>query len=258
MALGKIAAGILLALFMNSAADAAPAQNKPAASGRNMARDARMLQYANNMHIAYVRSPSEDINNVIALGLENLARALREKTSVEPAGVVALGPQDIEQGMMPLFPFIYWPVTKSPNQLSEAHLAKVRDYIRTGGVILFDIRDPDPARDFSTTLTERVGDMGLGALAPSDGDSVLAAVFYRMQDLPGSRNGPIAINGGNGQVTTVIAGANNWAYAWAGVTAGRNSSAWREAIRSGINMVVYAMTGSFKADRPEDVLKPRR
>jgi hypothetical protein len=93
-------------------------------------------------------------------------------------------------------------------------------------------------------------------------DHVVTRSFYLMQEFPGRYSGgtlwieatEARINDG---VTPVLIGANDWAGAWAINDTGRPMFAvvpggerQRElAYRFGVNLVMYAMTGNYKADQ---------
>ena len=100
---------------------------------------------------------------------------------------------------------------------------------------------------------------------------MLTKAFYLLQDFPGRWDGgkvwvealppadpdagPAPARGGDG-VSPVIIGGNDWAAAWAVDAQGQpvvdvapGGGRQREmAIRFGINVVMYALTGNYKAD----------
>ena len=50
---------------------------------------------------------------------------------------------NIEQDEILFYPLLYWPITPAQPALSNAALAKVDAFMKTGGSILFDTRDQD-------------------------------------------------------------------------------------------------------------------
>ena len=40
-------------------------------------------------------------------------------------------------------PFLYWPITEAQAPPSDAAVAKINDFLRFGGMILFDTQDAD-------------------------------------------------------------------------------------------------------------------
>ena len=104
--------------------------------------------------------------------------------------------------------------------------------------------------------------LNLPALEPLTTANVLAHCFYIIPDFPGRFTGaPVLIatqaaRDADG-VTPVIVSQNDWAGAWARDAAGMpeqsplpGGEAQRMiADRFGINLVIYALTGSYKADQ---------
>ena len=91
---------------------------------------------------------------------------------------------------------------------------------------------------------------------------VMTKAFYLMQSFPGRWSGGqiwVERHGGatNDGVSSIIIGGNDWAAAWAIDTTGRPVAAvvpggerQREmAYRFGVNLVMYALTGNYKADQ---------
>ena len=93
-------------------------------------------------------------------------------------------------------------------------------------------------------------------------EHVLTKTFYLLQDFPGRVAGaPLWIEQpdarANDGVTSVLIGANDWAAAWALDAQGRamfaavpGGEGQRElAVRFGVNLVMYALTGNYKGDQ---------
>ena len=176
------------------------------------------------------------------------------------------------------YPLLYWPMDPREKNLSPASLSKIADYMRLGGTILFDTRDltlgavrgdNNPGQQ---TLRRLTAGLDLPRLEPVPADHVLTKSFYILRDYPGRWDGgqlwiealpPEGKNGDNGParggdgVSPVLIGGNDWAAAWAVDTNGRpltepvpGGDAQREtALRFGINLVMYALTGNYKTDQ---------
>ena len=99
-------------------------------------------------------------------------------------------------------------------------------------------------------------------MAPVPPDHVLRKSFYLLQDFPGRSTGSElwieAREGrGNDGVSPVVIGGNDWASAWAVNRNGQplfavvpGGERQREmAYRFGVNLVMYALTGNYKADQ---------
>lgn len=213
--------------------------------------DAAVASYANELRLAYVRSPSQRVNTVSERGLVQLSAALIERTSIEPKGVVEL---DVEYDSLALFPFVYWPVTSDTATLSEVAQRKVQEYIDAGGFIVFDIRDTSAGLNSAALLKRVLGSVTLEPLVSVNEEHTLTRSFYLMSSLRGSfdYNDVWVEKGGlegTESVSSVIIGENNWAGAWAARTLPEGSRQRELSLRAGINMVMFALTGEYKGDQ---------
>ncbi|MEI8395529.1 MAG: DUF4159 domain-containing protein, partial [Rhodospirillaceae bacterium] len=89
--------------------------------------------------LAYVVTGDAGVDSVSRAGLEGLARVLNRRTAVEAGGVAAV---NIETDELAFFPLLYWAVSAAAPPLSEAARQRVNDYLRQGGTILYDTRNP--------------------------------------------------------------------------------------------------------------------
>lgn len=235
------------------------------ANAENVAPTQSDITYANGLYLAFIKTGDENIDQLSQRGLKKLSMVLRQRTSVEPDGVAAL---DIEKDKLDFFPIIYWPVTSSQTSPSNSALKKIQDYLDHGGTILFDTRDNNndaSGAAFSAgadSLHNIIGSLNIPPLAPIKDDHVLGRSFYLLSSFPGrTDNGIIWIqdndtaNGRDG-VSPVIIGSNDWAGAWAGYSdrARRlnpmlSASQSELTMRFGVNLVMYALTGNYKADQ---------
>jgi len=229
-----------------------------AAQGRNDAA------YAGDIYMAYISSGEAAIDNTARSGLEVLGEILALRTSVEPAGVVAVDPEHDE---LSFFPFIYWPVAPDQATPTEAALRKLQHYLDHGGTILFDTRDQISAPRGTSgagggrnaaTLRRMIGTLNIPPLKAMPDDHVLTKAFYLLRSYPGRYdNGTIwveeqSVNGRDG-VSSVIIGGHDWATAWAagstGVRLDGGSRQQELALRFGVNVMMYALTGNYKSDQ---------
>ncbi|MGB3724089.1 MAG: DUF4159 domain-containing protein [Pacificimonas sp.] len=190
--------------------------------------------------IAYVGGTSADAQ--VAAGLTSLALALRRRTSVDPGEPQRIDPAAPGIGRYPL---LYWPAY-ARTRMSAAEAANLRSYLARGGLILFDFGRPLGADSGARAL---LSPLGLPALAEADSAHVLFKSYYLLNDVSG---GALWVEGGtggdSGQVSGVAIGGGNWPELWAASTAAPPSE--REAaIRFGINLMMYALTGTYKADQ---------
>jgi hypothetical protein len=240
------------------------------------AADEQQMQFAldNTLQtrLAYVLTGDSEIDNVSLAGLQGLGNALLQRTSVEPGDPVAI---DIEKDEIVFFPLIYWPVIASAAEPSPAALAKLDTYMKNGGTILFDTREDgvdfgamtgtaSPAID---ALRRILAKLDIPALEPVPPDHVLTKAFYLLQSFPGRydlgelwverSDGQVGSEGNADGVSSIMIGSNDYAGAWAIDPNGRplfatvpGGERQRElAYRSGINIIMYALTGNYKADQ---------
>src|SRR6185503_10615968 len=66
------------------------------------------IDYADGFYLAYIKSGDPALDAACLEGLKNLADILRQRTSIEPAGVAGLDP---EYDQLVFFPLIYWPIS---------------------------------------------------------------------------------------------------------------------------------------------------
>jgi hypothetical protein len=236
---------------------------EPAAAQRG---DAFALQATLETRLAYVVTGNREVDELSRAGLSGLSDALRRRTSVEPHEPMAV---NVERDELLFFPLVYWPITPELVQLSPAAVGKIDSYMRTGGTILFDTRDanlaaPGLLRGTGNNghLRRLLGQLDIPALGRVPEDHVLTKSFYLMQTFPGRyANGAVwvesRVTNANDGVSSIVIGGNDWAAAWALDATGRpmaatvpNTARQRElAYRFGVNLVMYTLTGNYKADQ---------
>jgi hypothetical protein len=237
------------------------------------ADDATAMKAALDTRLAYVKTGLADLDTTSAAGLTGLGAALKARTSYEPLEPMGV---DLEKDDLSFYPLLYWPMDPREKNLSPRALSKIGDYMRQGGTLLFDTRDLSlgAVRGASSpgeqTLRRLTSTLDLPPLEPVPADHVLNRTFYILHDFPGRwtggqlwveaippapKNGAPPAQGGDG-VSPVIIGGNDWASAWAVDASGHflstpspGGETQREmALRFGINLVMYALTGNYKAD----------
>lgn len=215
------------------------------------------ILYAGALHLAYVSSGIAFMDQTTRAGLENLSETLTQRTSVEPAGIVAVDPA---QDDLSFFPLIYWPVHNDAPDLSPQAARNLQYYLDHGGTILFDTRDkstaPSPGMGMTgnnaTALRRMTAGLDVPPLIPVPENHVISKSFYLLHGFPDIHDsGSIWIEensvSGRDGVSSVIVANNDWAAAWAG-NDGNNYST-EMALRFGVNLVMYALTGNYKADQ---------
>ena len=238
--------------------------------------DQTILDAVNVTHLAYVITGDSAVDDISKAGLAGLSRALSESTALEPGEPIGVDPTKDE---LAFFPLIYWPVDASAKMPSPEAIAKIDAYMQQGGTVLFDTRDQDAAavsfENASTPQNQRLRDILAGLnippLEPVPSDHVLTKAFYILQDFPGRyRGSPLwvqaslsgevrsdrPVRAGDG-VTPIMITGNDFAGAWAIDANGSplfptipNDPMQRTyAFRTGINIVMYMLTGNYKSDQ---------
>jgi hypothetical protein len=236
------------------------------------ADDASNQMAALDTRLAYVRTGIPEIDNTSQAGLTGLGLILRQRTAYEPLEPMGV---DLERDDLSFYPLLYWPMDPRQKALSARALARISDYMRQGGTILFDTRDlsigtPGAGQEILRRLTRG---LDIPRLERVPGDHVLTKAFYILRDFPGRWTGaPVWVEalppaernaarpparGGDG-VSPVIIGGNDFAAAWAVDVSRRRflseptpgGENQREmAFRFGVNVVMYALTGNYKTDQ---------
>ena len=214
--------------------------------------------------LAYVLTGAEEIDGRSRAGLAGLSEVIERRTSVELGAPIGVQPGRDE---LAFFPLLYWPIRQGAQPLSAEAAHRLNRYLRTGGMILFDTQDQQgrglggaaalSARDLRRLLRG----LNLPPLELVPDDHVLTKTFYLLEDFPGRWAGgqlwTEAGEGGEYPVSSIVVGANDWASAWAVDPLGRplypttpGGEHQRElAYRFGVNLVMYALTGNYKADQ---------
>ncbi|MFY8095605.1 MAG: DUF4159 domain-containing protein [Niveispirillum sp.] len=229
--------------------------------GDARADDARAIEATAQNWLAYVRTGDGSVDSVSKAGLEGLGRVLADRTAVEMAGAM---PVDLDNDDLSFFPLIYWPVTEGQTSLSEAARTRLNAYMRQGGMVLIDTRTPSAGDGpGGPGLEALLRGLDIPPLAPVGAEHVLTKAFYLLGDFPGRYSGgelwaeAREDNASNDGVSSILIGSHDWAAAWAMDERGRplypvvpGPERQREvAYRVGINMVMYALTGNYKADQ---------
>jgi hypothetical protein len=232
------------------------------------------MKATSRTRFAYVLTGNEQVDEISRAGLFGLSEFLAERTSVEPGEPMAV---DIERDEIAFFPLIYWPVLPEARRLSPRAVARLDTYLKNGGTILFDTRDapeaelaPDGMTPARRALRRLLADLDIPPLEPVPRRHVLTRSFYLIQRFPGRHDSgrlwvevtsagrereKLSVGNADG-VSSVLITGNDMAGAWAISPSGQpllpvtGGARQREfAIRAGINIVMYALTGNYKADQ---------
>jgi len=258
-----IAAVISLAALMPFAAKAGDAP--PMVSREiDVATRAAILE----TRLAYVASGNAEVDRVADSGLAALTTLLFDRTAAElkaPARIDLASPS-LTSDTLTAYPIIYWRVTVTQGVPPARALTAINDYLQRGGMVIFDAPDQAGAlggggqgvRERLNSILER---LDIPQVEELSDEHVLNRSFYLMHGLPGRYSGtPVLVQRAatvNDGVSSVIIGSADWIAAWAKNAAGAplfavipGGETQRElAYRAGVNMVMYALTGNYKADQ---------
>jgi hypothetical protein len=230
--------------------------------------------------LAYVVTGDSDVDSVSKAGLGGLTLFLAQRTALEAGEPIGL---DISHDELAFYPLIYWPIVPGAPRPSDAALKRIDAYMKDGGTVLFDTRDAVAAPPGAGGETRSPGmvelrkilsSLDLPELEPVPRDHVLTKTFYLLRDFPGRFNsGQLWVEalpasneeeespqrparGGDG-VSSIIITSNDLAGAWATRPDGQpmlpmveGEPRQRElAFRAGVNIVMYTLTGNYKADQ---------
>ena len=263
---GARAASLAALAILALAATAAPRATL-AQSDSPSEPDRRAIEATSETRLAHVLTGNDEIDSLAHAGLVGLSEVLRLRTSIEAAEPLSV---DLEVDELAFFSLLYWPITPDQEAISDRAAMRLNAFMKTGGTILFDTRDAQLALP---ALGRRGGGTGgplrrllrrldVPPLVPVPQEHVLTKAFYLMQGFPGRYAGgrlwvELPPGGVNDGVASVIIGGNDWAAAWAVDGQGRHLAAvvpggarQRElAYRFGVNLVMYTLTGNYKADQ---------
>lgn len=212
------------------------------------------LEAALETRLGWISSGSDDTDTLVRSGLTALTKVLAQRTAAELGEPAQVQP---DSPSLSLYPMLYWAITDATPTPDPTVRQAISRYLDHGGLIVFDARDT--AR--IPALQRVVQALDLPAVARLPVDHVLTRSFYLLHGLPGrvEDTAPwIGQASARGQgVSPVVIGAADWVGAWARDGRGRpllpalpGGERQREmAFRAGVNLVMYALTGDYKADQ---------
>jgi hypothetical protein len=271
--LRRRAAPAVIACFIVAGALAVPSHLHAESS------DDFAMRAVSQTRLAYVVTGNNDVDSIVKAGLSGLTLFLAQRTALEAGDPVGVDPAHDE---LAFFPLIYWPIVPGTPKPPQDALNKIDAYMKQGGTILFDTRDAieaGPGENGASetpgmqTLRDILSSLDVPELEPVPREHVLTKTFYLLRDFPGRfTNGQTWVEtlprenedesasrparGGDG-VSPIIITSNDLAGAWAirpdgqpmlPLTPGEPKQ--REfAFRAGVNIVMYTLTGNYKADQ---------
>jgi hypothetical protein len=264
LALGLgMAAATLLSPMTSRADDAKPG-------------DDTIYERLDKTHIAYVVTGELEVDNLSERGLAGLTQFLTYRTTLEPGPPVGL---DIAKDELTFYPIIYWPISATAPMPSPDAINRIDAYMRSGGTVLFDTRDAINALGQSSApgpngerLQAILANLDIPPLEPVPAGHVLTKSFYLLSNFPGRySDSPLWIEAhqdtratsdgktvaSSDGVSPIMITGNDFAGAWAVDENGAPmlptvppDEIQREyAFRTGVNIMMYMLTGNYKSDQ---------
>jgi hypothetical protein len=237
------------------------------------------IKSVSQTRLAYVVTGNADVDSIVKAGMSGLTLFLAQRTAREAGDPVGVDPAHDE---LAFFPLIYWPVVPGAPKPPQDAINRIDAYMKQGGTVVFDTRDAveaPPGENGASqtpgmqTLREILSSLDVPELEPVPREHVLTKTFYLLRDFPGRFNSGQTwvetlpredddeaaqrpARGGDG-VSPIIITSNDLAGAWAIRPDGQpmlpltpGEPRQREfAFRAGVNIVMYTLTGNYKADQ---------
>ena len=242
-------------------------------------KDDFAIKAVSQTRLAYVVTGNADVDSIVKAGMAGLTLFLAQRTALEAGDPIGIDPARDE---LAFFPLIYWPIVPGASKPPQDAINRIDAYMKQGGTVLFDTRDaieaPPGEGGASQTpgmqaLRNILSSLDVPELEPVPRDHVLTKTFYLLRDFPGRfDSGQTWVEalpreeedeatarparGGDG-VSPIIITSNDLAGAWAIRPDGQpmlpltqGEPRQREfAFRAGVNIVMYTLTGNYKADQ---------
>ena len=210
------------------------------------------------LQIGYIPSFDEQQNALTRTGIEKLNTVLKMRSTLSPLEPKALNP---EVDTLGYYPVIVWPIGPDVRYITQAAASNLQAYIQQGGLLILDGRtnqgeNPQAMQDLLNSILKVT-------LAPMDKDHVLNRAFYLLNNNFGGENaGATLWRDKQGRLASVLVGNHNWVGSWAAGTpmSFSDSAGAEQAYRFGLNAIMYALLGDYKADQLhiETLLKQMR
>ncbi|MEP0943065.1 MAG: DUF4159 domain-containing protein [Rhizobiaceae bacterium] len=226
--------------------------------------------------LAYVITGDAQLDRISKKGLTGLTNFIASRTSLEPGEPVGI---DIGSDELAFYPLLYWPISTIGEVPNAKAMARVDAFMKSGGSVLFDTRDQliggfGSRRVSAETLRLReiLASLDIPPLEPVPDDHVLTRAFYLLNVFPGrylegklwvetseteeDASAERPTRQGDG-VSSILITANDMAGAWAIEADGSatlpvvppNPTQRTYAYRTGVNIIMYTLTGNYKSDQ---------
>ena len=236
--------------------------------------DETLMARLDKTHLAYVITGEPEVDRISERGLAGLSDYLYYRTTLEPGDPVGV---DISKDELAVFPILYWPIRATAPMPSADAISRIDAYMRAGGTVLFDTQDQASAISAmgrvgpnTERLREILASIDIPPLEPVPQDHVITKAFYLLKSYPGRYSGsPLWVEAQTGKadpsrparagdgVTPILITGNDFAGAWALDEMGApllplvppDENQREMAFRTGVNIMMYMLTGNYKADQ---------
>ncbi|MGC9269546.1 DUF4159 domain-containing protein [Acidiphilium sp.] len=218
--------------------------------------------------LAYVRTGDARIDAVSRAGLGAISDLVNQETAARLAA-----PRGVTPGAdnLNFYPLLYWPITAATRPPDPSACRALDAFMAGGGLLVIDTDGGgaelagsgagfDPGA--GAALRKATACLAIPPLETLTDRDTLAHTFFLARHFPGRFDGApvfIAAKGGRDAdgVSPVVIGSNDWAGAWAVDGAGMPMRALlpgapgqrQDADWFGVNLVMYALTGTYKSDQ---------
>jgi hypothetical protein len=234
----------------------------------------RDLEAALTTQLAFVASGDAKVDEASRQGLASLSRVLARRTSLTPGDPVGVDPARDE---LSFYPLLYWPIVATKAQPPQATVAKISAFMKQGGTIIFDTRDAlamrpsGPPTPEARWLRQLLDGVDLPELEPVPADHVVTKTFYLLdgfigryaigatwiEALPPPSDADARPARSGDSVSPIIITSNDLAAGWASDPDGESLYSLTPggrrqhelALRGGVNLVMYTLTGNYKSDQ---------
>ncbi|MEZ0260964.1 MAG: DUF4159 domain-containing protein [Alphaproteobacteria bacterium] len=238
------------------------------AMAQGQVQPATEADLSSGIYLAYVITGDPDTDALSYNGLRGLMMEINRRSTIKVKWVQGV---DLVSDPLYYYPFLYWPMTGGQGGLSPEAARQVQNYLGQGGMIMFDTRDQQFAGPGGQVkggasvgtrklreITRNIRIPELMTVAPGH---IFTRSFYLLNTFPGLYSGgqmwvEKEPSLSHDSVTSVIIGGNDWAAAWSREPSDRSrflvqgGERQREmAYRTGVNIVMAALAGSYKLDQ---------
>lgn len=228
--------------------------------------DSKSPAAALDLRFGFIRTGDAATDKKAEEGLTGLSSMLFRRTTVEPEAPMGL---DLATDSLSLYPLILIQMPQAGLTLDENQRKALSRYLRNGGALLIDTQaggNVSSGSESDPRLANLLEGLDIPPLLPAGDEHVLTRSFYLLDGFSGRfPNRPVWIESSSGKagdqqrgdgISSIFITDADMAGAWAIDKRGRplysveGGERNREmAYRTGINLVMYVLTGNYKEDQ---------